>query len=381
MVAYRFPFNQPDTVGREYQYLTEAVQSRVLSAGGEFSRRCEARLGEMVGSARAILTHTCTDALEMAALLAGVGPGDEVIMPSFTFVSTATAVVLRGGVPVFVDIDPVSLNLDPSKVEAAISKATKAVVMVHYAAVGTGVDQVAAICERHGLMLIEDAAHAVGASYEGRPLGSYGALSTLSFHETKNVTCGEGGALLVNDRSLVGRAEIIADKGTDRARFERGETQKYVWQDVGSSFRASELAAAFLLAQIEQIDEIRDRRLRVWSQYQAELAPLERDGHLLRPRVPQSCDINGHIYYVLLPDEARRARVIEGLTRRGVQAVFHYVPLHDSPAGHRYGRTVGAMTNTVSIASRILRLPVHLSLTDDSVGAIATAVRQSVLED
>ena len=296
-------------------------------------------------------------------------------MPSFTFVSAATAVVLRGGVPVFVDIDPVTLNLDPKALEQAIGPATKAVITVHYASVGSGIDQVAGICERHGLILIEDAAHAIGATYQGRALGGFGRMATLSFHETKNVVSGEGGALLLNDPALIARAEVISDKGTDRARFERGETQKYVWQDIGSSFRASELTAAFLLAQLERHEDIRERRCGHWARYHAGLAELERDGQLRRPSVPQSCGINGHIYYVLLSDEECRRRLIDGLKADGIQAVFNYVPLHDSPAGRRYGRTVGSLVHTVSVASRILRLPMHLGMTEATVDQVVEAVR------
>ncbi|EDP62768.1 putative lipopolysaccharide biosynthesis protein [alpha proteobacterium BAL199] len=314
----------------------------------------------------------------MAVLLAGIGPGDEVIMPSFTFVSAATAVVLRGGVPVFVDINPVSLNLDPAAVEGAITDATKAIITVHYASVGTGIDRLVTLCQRHGLILIEDAAHAVGATFEGQPLGSFGQMATLSFHETKNVISGEGGALLINDPELIARAEVISDKGTDRARFERGETQKYVWQDVGSSFRASELTSAFLLAQLEEQDAIVARRRELWARYHIALESHEIRGGLLRPNISQSCGTNGHIYYVLLSDEDKRRTLIDGLKAQGIHAVFHYVPLHDSPAGRRYSRTAGSMAHTVSIASRILRLPMHLGLTNVAVDRVVTALGETL---
>lgn len=332
----------------------------------------------MVGSPKVILTHTCTDALEMAVMLAEIGPGDEVIVPSFAFVSVATAVVLHGGTPVFVDIEPASLNLDPDAVEAAITPNTRAVIVVHYAGVGAGVDRLVEICRRRGLTLIEDAAHAIGASFEGRPLGSFGRLATFSFHETKNITSGEGGALLINDPTLITRAEVVSDKGTDRARFERGETQKYVWQDLGSSFRASELVAAFLLAQLENHDEIRARRRQLWIQYHDALERAELAGGLQRPAILPACDTNGHIFYVLLPDEQRRRRLIEGLKARGIHAVFHYVPLHSSPAGTRYGRTVGSMDRTNSISSRILRLPMHLGLDSAQVAQVAESVSEIV---
>lgn len=371
-------FNQPVVVGQEYENIAEAVRGGVLSAGGPFSQRCERLLEEMTGVPRVVLTHTCTDALEMAVLLAEIGPGDEVIMPSFAFVSAATAVAMRGGTPVFVDIDPVSLNLDPSAVEAAITPDTRAVIVVHYASIGAGVDRLAEICRHRGLTLIEDAAHAIGASFQGRPLGSFGCLATFSFHETKNVMSGEGGALLINDPALIARAELVSDKGTDRARFERGETEKYIWQDLGSSFRASELAAAFLLAQLEKHEDTRARRRRLWIRYHDALEPAERAGRLQRPRILPSCDTNGHIFYVLLPDEQRRRSLIDGLKARDIHAVFHYVPLHDSPAGARYGRTVGTMEHTNSISSRILRLPMHLGLGPEQVALVAEAVTEIV---
>jgi dTDP-4-amino-4,6-dideoxygalactose transaminase len=362
LAEIRIPFNQPFLTGRELEYIAEAHANHHLSGDGPFTRRCSAWLERTVGCPKALLTHSCTAALDMAAILADIGPGDEVIMPSFTFVSTANAFVLRGGVPVFVDVREDTLNIDESKIEAAITPKTRAIVVVHYAGVACEMDEIQAIASRHGLLVIEDAAQAVLASYKGRPLGGLGALGALSFHETKNILCGEGGALLVNDPALAERAEVIREKGTNRSRFSRGEVDKYTWVDIGSSFLPGEVVAAFLWAQMEMAEAITRRRKQIWARYQEAFAGLEASGHARRPVVPANTVSNAHNYCLLLPDLETRDRLIRGLREDGIHAVFHYVPLHDSPAGRKFGRASGSMEITRSVAERLVRLPLWLGL-------------------
>jgi dTDP-4-amino-4,6-dideoxygalactose transaminase len=316
----------------------------------------------------------------MMALLADLAPGDEVIMPSFTFVTTANAFVLRGAVPVFVDVRPDTFNLDEAKVEAAITARTKAIVAVHYAGVSCAMDALGQIAERHGLLLFEDAAQGIKSTYGSgdRPLGSIGALGAFSFHETKNISCGEGGALLVNDERLVARAEILQEKGTNRRRFFRGEVDKYTWMDLGSSFVLSEINAAFLLAQLLEADRITARRLAIWDRYHAAFAPLEEAGLIRRPVVPGDCAHNAHIYYLLAPDREARDALIEGLDQRGIHAVFHYVPLHDSPGGKRYCRVSGSLTETEAASAGLLRLPLWPDLDDAQVSRVIAAVCAAV---
>ncbi len=356
------PFNRPHLVGHELDNIRQAHASGMLSGDGPFTRRCHAQLQALTGSARALLTHSCTAALEMAALLANLGPGDEVILPSYTFVSTANAFVLRGATPVFVDIRADTLNLDERLLEAAITPRTRAICAVHYAGVGCEMDALLDICQRHGLLLIEDAAQAICARWRGRALGSFGPLAALSFHETKNVTCGEGGALLINDDELVQRAEILREKGTDRSRFFRGEVDKYSWVDLGSSFLPGELSAAFLSAQLDAAEALTARRLAIWQAYHAWAEPHERAGRLRRPVVPAECEHNAHMYYVLLPDAAARDRVMRELKDDGVHAVFHYVPLHSSRAGRRFGREHGTLAITDDLSARLLRLPLWIGV-------------------
>lgn len=351
------PFNRPKLVGPEFEYIREALEAGHLSGDGVFTKRCHAMLEEMTGSSKALLTHSCTAALEMAALLSELQPGDEVIMPSFTFVSTANAFVLRGAVPVFVDIREDTLNLDERLVEAAITPRTRAIVAVHYAGVSCEMDTLVEIAARHNLLLIEDAAQGVGATYRGRALGSIGAFGALSFHETKNIISGEGGALLVNDARYSGRAEIIREKGTNRSAFFRGQVDKYTWVDVGSSYLPSEIIAAFLCAQLEHAADVTASRIAVWDRYHAAFAGLERAERIRRPIVPHSCTHNAHMYYVLLPDLEARARFIASLRARGVASVFHYVPLHSAPAGLRYGRAEGALPVTDRAGEQLVRLP------------------------
>jgi len=361
-------------VGTELGYVAEALEHGQLSGNGEITKRCSQWLEDRCGSSRVLLTHSCTGALEMSALLAEVGPGDEVIMPSFTFPSTANAFVLRGATPVFVDVREDTLNLDPEKAEAAVGSRTKAIVPVHYSGVGCDMDTISAIAEAAGARVIEDAAQGVLASYRGRALGSIGSLGALSFHETKTLSSGEGGALLVNDPDLVERAEILLEKGTDRLQFYRGEIDKYTWRDVGSSFVMSEVTAAFLWAQLEAADEIVARRLATWERYHAGFAGLEEAELVRRPAVPEGCLHNGQAYWLLLPSGEMRDTVIDGLRAHGIAAIFHYQPLHEAEAGRRWGRTSGNLSRTEDLAARIVRLPLWVGLPDSEVDRILDAV-------
>jgi dTDP-4-amino-4,6-dideoxygalactose transaminase len=358
----RIPFNKPYMAGKELWYITEAHASGHLSGDGQFTRRCNQWLEKHTGSRKALLTHSCTGALEMAAILAGVGPGDEVIMPSYTFVSTANAFVLRGATPVFVDIRGDTLNLDESKIEDAITDGTRAIVPVHYGGVGCEMDAILDIARRHELLVIEDAAQGLLSTYKGRPLGSIGDIGTLSFHETKNIISGEGGAILLNGARFSGRADTIREKGTNRKAFFRGEVDKYSWVDIGSSYLPSDLIAAYLWAQMEDAESITARRLHLWNTYHAALEPLEEQGYLKRPVIPDSCEHNAHMYYVLLPSLERRTRLIEHLKSKGIHAVFHYVPLHDSVMGRRVCRGAGDLSRTTDLAERLLRLPFWLGM-------------------
>ena len=372
------PFNKPCLAGREFDYMRAALDRGHLSGNGPFTKRCSHWLESRTGCARALLTHSGTAALEMAALLLRVGPGDEVIMPSFAFVSTANAFVLRGATPVFVDICPDTLTIDSALVEAAVTERTKGIVTLHYAGVACDMDTLSSVASCHQVPIVEDAAQGILASYRGRPLGSIGALGALSFHETKNVISGEGGALLVNDPRYVERAEILWEKGTNRNRFFRGEVDKYTWVDVGSSFLPSELIAAFLLAQLEAADQLTAARVRLWRRYHEGFEELEATGVLRRPIVPPESGHNAHIYYVLAANLAGRAHLITALNAAGIGAVFHYVPLHSSPAGLRFGRPAGTLSVTDDISDRLVRLPLWPAMTDEQVDTIVATVRQAV---
>lgn len=360
----KIPFNKPHLTGKELSYIAEAHANGVLAGDGPFTKRCHQWLEAQTGAKKALLTHSCTGALEMAALLLDIQPGDEVIMPSFTFVSTANAFVLRGGVPVFVDIREDTLNLDERLIEAAITPRTRAIVPVHYAGVACEMDTIMDIARRHRLKVVEDAAQGMMSSYKGRALGSIGDLGALSFHETKNVISGEGGALLINDAAKVQRAEIIREKGTDRSRFFRGEVDKYTWQEVGSSYLPGEIVAAFLWAQLEEAQAITERRIAIWERYHLALASLEAKGVLRRPVIPKHCLHNAHMYYVLLAPQLNRHAVLSELRCNGINPVFHYVPLHSSPAGKRYGRRNGDLSMTVTQSGRLVRLPLWVGLTE-----------------
>lgn len=369
------PFNKPFLTGRELAYLTDAHSSHHLSGDGNFTKKCHAWLEAYSGAGRALLTHSCTAALEMSAILADIRPGDEVIMPSYTFVSTANAFALRGGIPVFVDIRADTLNIDENLIEAAITPRTKAIVPVHYAGVACEMDTIMSIAQRHNLLVIEDAAQGVMSSYKGRPLGAIGHMGAYSFHETKNVISGEGGALLVNDARFTERAEIIREKGTNRSLFFRGQVDKYTWVEIGSSYLPSEIIAAFLWAQLEDAQSITAKRMAIWQKYHAELEKLEILGKLRRPTVPADCTHNAHMYYLLLESLAHRTEVISRLKSRGVNSVFHYVPLHNSPAGMKYGRANGQLLNTESLADRLVRLPIWLGIGDGQDQVISEVLK------
>jgi dTDP-4-amino-4,6-dideoxygalactose transaminase len=360
MSSSGIPFNKPYMTGRELDFIAEAHANGHLSGDGPFTRRCHAWLERTTGARKALLTHSCTAALEMAALLLDLEPGDEVVMPSFTFVSTANAFVLRGAVPVFVDIREDTLNLDERLIEAAITPRTRAICVVHYAGVACEMDEINAIAAKHGLAVIEDAAQGILSTYRDRPLGTLGALGALSFHETKNVIAGEGGALLVSDPRFAERAEIIREKGTNRSQFFRGQVDKYTWVDVGSSYLPSEILAAFLAAQIEEAETITERRLAIWQRYHEAFADLEAAGRLRRPIVPEHCRHNAHMYYLLLRDLDERTRFIRALKEADIHPVFHYVPLHSAPAGIRFGRAVGGLPVTTHTSDRLVRLPLWL---------------------
>lgn len=356
------PFNKPYMTGKELWYIAQAHANGHLAGDGIFTKRCNAWLETRTGTHKALLTHSCTAALEMAAILADLKPGDEVILPSYTFVSTANAIVLREAVPVFVDIRPDTLNIDERRIEAAITEKTRAIVPVHYAGVACEMDTIMAIARNYNLLVIEDAAQGIMSTYKGRALGTIGHLGCLSFHETKNIISGEGGALLINDPAMTERAEMIREKGTNRSQFFRGQVDKYTWVDVGSSYLPSELIAAFLWAQMEEAEAITCRRLAIWETYHQGLASLEANGHIRRPVIPAGCAHNAHMYYIILPDQASRTKVMDALKEKDINTVFHYVPLHSAPAGLQHGVTRTRLDVTDDMSERLLRLPVWLGI-------------------
>ena len=368
------PFNRPHMTGKELFYIAEAHFNGILAGDGPFTKQCHEWLKMHVGCHKALLTHSCTAALEMAALLMDIQQGDEIILPSYTFVSTANAFVLRGGIPVFIDIREDTLNLDERLIEAAITPRTRAIVPVHYAGVACEMDSILATAEAYKLKVIEDAAQGVMSAYKGRALGSIGSLGAYSFHETKNLISGEGGALLVNDPSLAARAEVIREKGTDRSRFFRGEIDKYTWQEVGSSFLPGELIAAFLWAQLEEADRITNERIAIWQRYHEMLAPLEKKGVLRRPIIQAECQHNAHMYYILLAPDISRQHLLQELKKHRIHPLFHYIPLHSSPGGKRYGRTSGCLTVTDQLAERLVRLPLWVGLSKEQQAYIVTTL-------
>jgi dTDP-4-amino-4,6-dideoxygalactose transaminase len=374
--ARRIPFNRPRPEGDELRYLAEAVAEGRLAGDGRFTRRCSELLSGHLGGSPVLLTTSCTHALEMAALLLEIEPGDEVVLPSFTFVSVANAFVLRGARPVFADVRPDTLNLDEEALGDRLTGRTRAVVAVHYAGVGCEMDRLGELADERGFALVEDNAHGLFGAYRGRPLGSFGALATMSFHETKNVTCGEGGALAVNDRTLLHRAEVLREKGTDRSRFFRGEVDKYTWLDLGSSYLPSELLAAFLLGQLEAWEGIQARRREIWERYRDGLTDWALAVGARLPQVPAHCRPAYHLFHLLLPTAAGRDRLIAHLAARGILAVFHYLPLHLSPMGRRLGGRPGELPVTEDVAGRLVRLPFFTGLGHDPQDEVIAAVRE-----
>jgi dTDP-4-amino-4,6-dideoxygalactose transaminase len=368
------PFNKPYMTGKELSYIAQAHSNNMLAGDGFFTKHCQILLEQETGTYKALLTHSCTAALEMAAIIADFAPGDEVIMSSYTFVSTANAFVLRGAVPVFVDIRPDTLNIDEALIEAAITPKTRAIVAVHYAGVACEMDAIMGIARRNGLLVIEDAAQGVMSTYKGRPLGSIGDFGCYSFHETKNIISGEGGALLVNNQNYIERAEIIREKGTNRSQFFRGQVDKYTWMDIGSSYLPGEIIAAFLLAQLEQAEFITRKRLEIWSLYHDAFKEFEIAGRLRRPVNPEGCMHNAHMYYLLMRDLDDRSYFIDAMKSHNVHCVFHYVPLHNSPYGRKVAKVSGELKVTENLADRLVRLPMWIGLEQDQLKTIHSAI-------
>lgn len=373
-------FNKPYLTKKELKYITEAAEIGHLSGNGDFTKRCHSWLEAQIGCNRALLTHSCTAALEMAAILAGIEPGDEVIMPSYTFVSTANAFVLRGAVPVFVDIRPDTLNIDEAKIEEAITPRTKAIVPVHYAGAACEMDTIMEIARRRNLLVIEDAAQGLMSTYKGKPLGSIGHMAALSFHETKNIISGEGGALLINDPCFEERAEIIWEKGTNRSKFFRGQVDKYTWVDIGSSYLPSDIIAAFLWAQMEEAEIITKRRKYIWSSYHQAFAEIEQLGIARRPVIPDSCLHNAHLYFLLLNNLELRTDFINQLKKENIDAVFHYIPLHSSPAGLKYGRVNRELPITDKISDTLVRLPLWVGMGDHELKKVINSALKALNE-
>lgn len=375
MASYRIPFNKPSLLGNELNYMAEAVRLHHLSGDGHYAKQCQALLEQVLQAPRVLLTPSGTHALELIALLLGVREGDEVIVPSFTFVSTANAFVLRGARPVFADIRPDTLNLDETQLERLITPRTRAIVVVHYAGVGCEMEAILEIARRHGVAVVEDNAHGLFGAYKGKPLGTFGCLAALSFHETKNITCGEGGALIINDPQYIERAEIIREKGTDRARFFRGEVDKYTWVDVGSSYLLSDLLAAFLYAQLEVREQIQAKRRRIWEYYAEHLREWAEAHGVQLPYVPPHCQPSYHLFYLLMPSLEERQALIAHLKARSILSVFHYQPLHLSEMGRRFGGHPGQCPVTEDVSDRLLRLPFYNSMTEEELATVVSALK------
>jgi dTDP-4-amino-4,6-dideoxygalactose transaminase len=373
---YRIPFNKPGLIGDELRYVADALTQGHAAGDGSFTKRCHAILEQALGAARVLLTTSCTHALELAALLLDIESGDEIILPSFTFVSTANAFVLRGATPVFVDVRADTLNLDESRIEEAITPRTKAIVPVHYAGVGCEMDRILEIACEHGVAVVEDNAHGLFARYKGRYLGTFGTLATQSFHETKNVICGEGGAIVINDEAFVERAEILREKGTDRSKFFRGQVDKYSWVDIGSSYLMSDILAAFLCAQLERYEQIVAARRRVWEIYYRELSGWASDRGVQLPCVPSHCEQPFHMFYLLMPSLASRQELIQHLKHRGILSVFHYVPLHLAPMGLRFGGRAGQCPVTERVSDSVVRLPFYNQLSEHEQMEVVQAIRE-----
>lgn len=369
-------FNVPPYTGREVEYVQKAIENQHICGDGEFTKKCSAYLEKLTGTRKCLLTTSCTHALEMAALLCDIKEGDEVILPSYTFVSTADAFVLRGATPVFVDIRPDTMNIDETLIEAAITEKTKVIAVVHYAGVACEMDTIMDIARRHQLLVVEDAAQAIMCSYKGKPLGTIGDFGCFSFHETKNFSMGEGGALLIRDEKYVEEAEILREKGTDRSKYYRGQVDKYRWMNYGSSYLPSEMNAAYLYAQLEIADKINQTRLERWEQYYELLSPLQEAGRIELPVIPEGCVQSGHMFYIKTKDQEERARLIEFMKENDILTVFHYVPLHSAPAGLKFGRFHGEDIYTTKESERLLRLPMFYQLTSKQVELIAGKVKE-----
>ena len=375
-MSAKIPFNKPFIAGRELYYIAQAVTFGNLAGDGAFTQKCCRLLEQRFRIPQILLTPSCTAALEMAAMLCDLGPDDEVILPTYTFVSTANAIVRLGARPVFVDSRPDTLNIDDALIEEAITPKTKAIIVVHYAGVGCEMDRILTIARQYGLKVIEDAAQGVNAFYNGNALGSLGDMGTYSFHETKNFSCGEGGALCINDPALVERAEIIRDKGTNRRQFFRGQVDKYTWVDIGSSYVPSEITSAYLFGQLEQMDEITQRRRQIYQFYRLHLKHLEAEGLLRLPRIPEDCESNFHLFFVLLPNAATRDALMAHLKSQGILAVFHYIPLHGSPMGLKFGYREGDLPVAEDLSARLLRLPLFHDLTEDEQQRIVDCIAE-----
>jgi dTDP-4-amino-4,6-dideoxygalactose transaminase len=369
-------FNKPYLAGNEMTYIAQAVQNSHISGDGPFTKKCSALLEQILGSPKVLLTTSCTHALEMAALLLNFQPGDEVILPAFTFVSTVNAFVLRGAKPVFIDIRPNTLNLDEARLEDLITPRTRAIVPVHYAGVGCEMDTILSVARAYDIAVVEDNAHGLFGKYHGRSLGSFGCLATQSFHETKNITCGEGGALVINDPKFIEQAEILREKGTNRSRFFRGQVDKYTWVGLGSSYLPSDILAAFLYAQLEQWEDIQDRRRRIWNYYYQALSGWAEE-HLVRlPFVPSHCEQPYHMFYILLPDLEQRQAMINHLKSKGINSVFHYLPLHLSDMGRKFGGKLGDCPVTEKVSDQLLRLPFYNELTEKDQALVVQAIKE-----
>ena len=369
-------FNVPPYTGREVEYMQKAIENQHICGDGEFTKKCSAYLEKLTGTQKCLLTTSCTHALEMAALLCDIKEGDEVILPSYTFVSTADAFVLRGATPVFVDIRPDTMNIDETLIEAAITEKTKAIAVVHYAGVACEMDTIMDIARRHHLLVVEDAAQAIMCSYKGRPLGTIGDFGCFSFHETKNFSMGAGGALLIRDVKYIEAAEILREKGTDRSKYFRGQVDKYRWMNYGSSYLPSEMNAAYLYAQLEMADKINQTRLERWKQYYKLLSPLQEAGKIELPVIPEGCVQSGHMFYIKTKDQEERDRLIAFMKENDILTVFHYVPLHSAPAGLKFGRFHGEDIYTTKESERLLRLPMFYQLTREQVELIAGKVKE-----
>ena len=369
-------FNVPPYTGREVEYMQKAIENQHICGDGEFTKKCSAYLEKLTGTQKCLLTTSCTHALEMAALLCDIKEGDEVILPSYTFVSTADAFVLRGATPVFVDIRPDTMNIDETLIEAAITERTKVIAVVHYAGVACEMDTIMDIARRHHLLVVEDAAQAIMCSYKGRPLGTIGDFGCFSFHETKNFSMGEGGALLIRDVKYIEAAEILREKGTDRSKYFRGQVDKYRWMNYGSSYLPSEMNAAYLYAQLEMADKINQTRLERWKQYYKLLSPLQEAGKIELPVIPEGCVQSGHMFYIKTKDQEERDRLIAFMKENDILTVFHYVPLHSAPAGLKFGRFHGEDIYTTKESERLLRLPMFYQLTREQVELIAGKVKE-----